>query len=785
MNRFLLPLLTILCVSAASVVAQQRTVTVATVNIPGIEELKGLSAKFEEKNPEIKLEWVMVGWDELARLLPTYVASGSGRFDIVLIGQYETSIYSKLGLLQPLENLPADYDLEDVFKSLRDGLSFEGKLYALPFRGESSMLMYRKDLFEEKGLTMPEQPRYQDIAKLAAALTNKADGIYGITLRGRPGWGENMAYLGTLINTFGGAWFDMERNLTIDTPEWQKAITFYVDLLKSAGPPAAISYGFLENLNVFRSGKAAMWIDSTEAGSFLEDDKQSQVAGKIGYAPAPIEITPNGSHWLWSWAFAIPRMAKNQEAAQKFAEWATSKEYIKLVAGYSGWPSVPAGTRKSTYENAEFKAPYAAAILNAIQTADPTNPSIKKVPYNGIQFVDIPQFKEIGNLVGQHIARALAGETSVDEALKNSQIDVEHGLKTGEWRTQFPTPTAAPSPLATDKQCRFVFYATNRVRRTDASAANELLPYSYERTQDLTFGEAVVRVPENHKIGHIELPGRSFFGPIAEKEKSKDYFSLPFARELKKDDFLKEIGQDQKSSALFFVHGFNTGIRDALYELAQIVFDTNYDGVPIAFSWPSQGPIDILDRPDKAVLAYNYDRESVRYSQDAFLEVLRLVQTIPKVSKIYIIAHSLGNQLVINAIDEASWGGEKLSIAEMVLAAPDVDCDLFTLLGSRLKAAAGGITLYASSVDRALAFSTTINGRARAGFIPDPGHPFIFPGIQTIDCTALGVDMFWFFNHDTYKTTRSVLDDIGQIITYGTHVTGIRWLSKEHGIFPP
>ncbi len=433
MNRFAPPLLVAILLSAITALAQQKQVTIAVVNNPDMIELKKLSSKFEEQNPDIKLNWVVAEENIARQRITTDVSQGSGQFDIVFIGLYETPIFAKKGWLMPIENLPADYDVDDVFKSLRDGLSNDGKLYALPFYGESSMLMYRKDLFDAKGLKMPDQPTYDDIAKFADALTDKSKGIYGITLRGQPGWGENMAFLGTLLNTFGATWFDMSWKPTIDTPEWKKAITFYIDLLKKDGPPGATSNGFNENLTLMTSGKAAMWIDATVAGGMLENAKQSTVAGKMGYSQAPIQVTPNGSHWLWSWAFAIPKSAKQAEAAQKFAVWASSKDYIKLVADDLGWGSVPPGTRKSTYDNPDYQkaAPFAATTLSAMQSADPTNPAIKKVPYTGIQFVGIPEFQSIGQVVGQQIAGALAGKLSVDQALKNSQNTAQRAMIQG------------------------------------------------------------------------------------------------------------------------------------------------------------------------------------------------------------------------------------------------------------------------------------------------------------------------------------------------------------------
>jgi sorbitol/mannitol transport system substrate-binding protein len=295
------------------------------------------------------------------------------------------------------------------------------------------MLMYRKDLFAAKNLTMPEQPTYDDIAKFAEQLTDKSKGIYGITLRGLPGWGENMGFIDTLVNTFGGTYFDMQWHPTIDTPEWKKAIGFYVDLMKKYGPSGASANGFNQNLTLMATGKAAMWIDATVAGGMLESSKQSKVVGKMGYAPAPIAATPNGSHWLWSWAFGMPKSAKQPEAAEKFAAWATSKEYIALVAADEGWASVPPGTRKSTFDNPDYQkaAPFAATTLQAMQTADPTNPCIKKVPYTGIQFVGIPEFQGLGDQVGQNMAGALSGNMSVDQALKNSQAAAERTMVQG------------------------------------------------------------------------------------------------------------------------------------------------------------------------------------------------------------------------------------------------------------------------------------------------------------------------------------------------------------------
>src|ERR1022692_1434667 len=433
MSKHLAFLLIALLAANSASGAEQKAVTIAAVNNPAMIELKKLSGTCEAQNPDIKLWWVAVEENVLRQRVTTDISTGSRQFDLVFLGLYETPLFAKRGWLREMKDLPAAYDLEDVFKSLRDGLSYGGKLYGLPFYAESSMLMYRRDLFAAKGLVMPEQPTYDDIRKFAAALTDKSAGIYGITLRGKPGWGENMCFLTPLVNTFGGAWFDMQWNPQVASTEWKKAISFFVDLMKNYGPPGATANGFNESLTLFASGKAAMWIDATVGAGSLYDKKESQVADKVAFARAPIAVTPKGSHWLWSWCFAIPKAAKAPEAAQRFALWATSKEYIKLAAADTGWATVPPGTRKITYDNPEYlkAAPFATVTLDAMKTADPTDPCLHPVPYQGVQLVGIPEFQSFGTVVGQSIAGALAGNMTVDQALKAGQAATLRAVKQG------------------------------------------------------------------------------------------------------------------------------------------------------------------------------------------------------------------------------------------------------------------------------------------------------------------------------------------------------------------
>ena len=424
--------LAMLCSSAW---AAPVTVNIATINNPDMIELQKLSTNFEAANPDIKLRWVVLEENVLRQRVTTDIATGSGQFDLMTIGAYEAPIWAKKGWLAPMEGLPASYDEGDLIKTVRDGLTEGGKLYALPFYAESSMTYYRKDLFAEKGLKMPDHPTYTDIAGFAEKLTDKQNGIAGICLRGRAGWGENMAIIGTIANTFGGRWFDEKWQPQLNTPEWKNAVTTYVDLLRKYGPQGATSNGFNENLVLFSSGKCGMWIDATVAAGMIYSSKESKVVGKVAFAPAPVAVTPKGAHWLWIWSLAIPKSSKSQDAAKKFAAWATSKEYIQLVAKEKGWGLVPPGTRMSTYASPEYKkaAPYSDFVLNAIQSADTKDATLQKVPYTGIQFATIPEFQSLGTVVGQAIAGALAGKSTVEAALQTSQSQAERMMRQGRY----------------------------------------------------------------------------------------------------------------------------------------------------------------------------------------------------------------------------------------------------------------------------------------------------------------------------------------------------------------
>ena len=419
-------------VALTTATAQAQSITIATVNNGDMIRMQGLTSVFNEAHPDITVNWVVLEENILRQRVTTDIATKGGQYDVLTIGTYEVPIWAAQDWLLPLE-FDASYDVDDLLEPIRDGLSVDGTLYAAPFYGESSMVMYRRDLFEAAGLEMPDAPTWDFIADAARQLTDKAADQYGICLRGKAGWGENTAFLTATANSFGARWFDEEWNPQFDSQEWHDTLTFYVDLMNDAGPLGASSNGFNENLALFQTGKCAMWIDATVAASFVTNPAESVVADQVGFALAPDNGLGKRGNWLWAWSLAIPAGTANAEAAATFIEWATSKAYAEIVAEREGWAAVPPGTRTSLYDNPAYQeaAPFAQMTLESILSADPNNPTVEPVPYTGVQFVAIPEFQAIGTAVGQQFSAALAGQITVEAALEAAQTLTEREMRRG------------------------------------------------------------------------------------------------------------------------------------------------------------------------------------------------------------------------------------------------------------------------------------------------------------------------------------------------------------------
>ncbi|WJY20373.1 sugar ABC transporter substrate-binding protein [Fontisubflavum oceani] len=425
-----------LCVAATAAMAESHatTITIATVNNGDMIRMQGYTDQFTDQTG-INVEWVTLEENVLRQRVTTDITTNGGQFDIMTIGMYETPIWGANGWLVPLDNLSEEYDVDDILPAMRGGLSHDGTLYAAPFYGESSMVMYRTDLMEAAGLEMPDAPTWEFIREAAAAMTDRENDINGICLRGKAGWGEGGAFITVTANSFGARWFDEDWNAQFDQPEWAEALNFFVDMMSESGPPGYATNGFNENLSLFQQGRCGMWIDATVAASFVTNPDDSTVADSVSFALAPDTGLGKRSNWLWAWALAIPAGTQQADAALQFIEWATSTGYIELVAENEGWANVPPGARTSLYETPEYQeVPFAQMTLDSINAADPTNPTVDPVPYVGIQFVAIPEFAGIATEVSQEFSAAYAGQQTVEEALENAQALTNDAMEAAGYR---------------------------------------------------------------------------------------------------------------------------------------------------------------------------------------------------------------------------------------------------------------------------------------------------------------------------------------------------------------
>ena len=426
-----------LTVAGASVVIErvpvEETITVAVVNSPTMSEIIALSNDFFTAPTGINV--VFEQFDQ--QIFREDVTSGHGarRYDVIVTSPFTAPQWGQNGWLINLSSLAtedSDYNVGDIITSVGAANSFSGDLYALPFYAESSFIMFNQQIMNDNNIDFPDNPTWEDVAEIASIV--HTDDIAGICLRGRPAWDQLGASLTTVVNTFGGTWWETPSDddylgeAQINQPDsgFRAAAEFYVDLARNYGPDDAANQNFNECLEQFQNGEVAIWYDSTVAASILEAD-DSPVAGNVGYALAPTGDTHVPSGWLWTWGLAIPNNAPHFEAAWDYIRWATSAETARLIGENSpdGWAAAAPAARLSSYEIPEFLEAndrYADITLESITNADPNNPGTTTRPgLPGVQYVGIPEFENFGSRCARQFSDAIAGDISTDEALDRCQ----------------------------------------------------------------------------------------------------------------------------------------------------------------------------------------------------------------------------------------------------------------------------------------------------------------------------------------------------------------------------
>jgi len=367
------------------------------------------------------------------------------------------------------------------------------------------------------------------------------------------------------------------------------------------------------------------------------------------------------------------------------------------------------------------------------------------------------------NLFGEAAGGASVDVSAVNTDFRNSTITDDHARRPASTiatiapssaQPTTTTPPAAPPPAIDPRVVEFLFAST---RQQIAGTSAQNVSFSGERGP-LTFGAASVRIPDDHKIGRIELPSSwKLFGLTWSSSPDEHaHFIIKRVVPLSQGAFGQVIKEKNARSALVFIHGFNTTFEDALYRNAQIVWDLQYKGVSVLFSWASRG-----EAQD-----YLYDKDSAYLARSALIALLEKLKKEYGIEQVNVLAHSMGNLIALDALSNYAQTANPVQIARLVMAAPDVDADQFKLLAPSAKAIVGGMTLYASSADRAMTLSRTLAGGVpRAGDVP-PGGPIVLPSVDTIDVTAVGDDIFG-LNHNVFAESRDVLEDISAMLKFG------------------
>lgn len=406
-------------------------INIALANNPISQAMAKLADQYYQAEG-VKLNIAVLPENDLRQRLTTEASTGGTTYDMFYFGPYEANTWARNGWLENLEpyftSLSAEkrawYDSDDLIKGMVGSLSLEGERYALPFYGEASFIMYNKDLFKKNGLTMPEQPTWDQIYELAKKIHDPANGVVGMTMRGAPGWGMSGAPFVTMVNAFGGRFYDMDWNATIDTPEQRAAWQMYKKIMRDAGQQDILSYTYNECIALMQSGKAGIYYDATSIAPPLESE-ESSIKGSVGYALPPIQVKKTNTSWLWNWAMGIN--PKSSEAKKKavfdFMLWATSKDYINLTLKEDPTgASTPPASRSSTYKNPAYAdVPYADMTLQTLENMDFTNPTVKPVPYVGLQYIAIPEFADAGTKMTEWLAAYVVDEMDLDTAIRNTQ----------------------------------------------------------------------------------------------------------------------------------------------------------------------------------------------------------------------------------------------------------------------------------------------------------------------------------------------------------------------------
>jgi sorbitol/mannitol transport system substrate-binding protein len=362
----------------------------------------------------VKVEVTLSAIPEFWGLMEQSFLADEPAFDLIGADEIMLLQYARAGRVEPLESsIAADrYSLDDFEPAVLGALSHRGHLYGLPYAAVADVLIYRRDLFDRHGVAVPQT--MEELTRAAVDIQQAVRGagaadFLGITLRGAPSCGLNFWLVGsTWAPAWGVTWYDAAGRPTLDTPQFLAAVEHYIELLRLAGPPESWKWGFAECMACYSAGRAAMVIEPANEAAVVYD-RGGEVAD--GTSTALVPAGPRGTRHagLYCPPYAIPSRSRVKEAAWELAKFLCAPEQVLDDALRSGFVEV---VRRSVLDDPRFAQRFRPDLVETTRATRTIARAERPTPRQGML---------VGDIIGEELARALAGEQAPRAALANAQ----------------------------------------------------------------------------------------------------------------------------------------------------------------------------------------------------------------------------------------------------------------------------------------------------------------------------------------------------------------------------
>ncbi|WP_421996174.1 ABC transporter substrate-binding protein [Reyranella sp.] len=412
--------------------AQGEQITVAVIPASYFENLISLQPQFEALTG-IKLRFEKVPPGQIRQKAMLDLSSKTATYATHAADPMYYALYVANKWVEPLDKYlsdakltdPAWFKYDDIIKAWREADSIDGKPYGVPYDGEVTLQVYRKDLYAAKGLKAADT--YDQLVANAKALTDPAARQYGLALRGFAGAGQNMYIYPSLLRGFGGNW-GSGKQIVVNSAPAVEALTWYVDTLNKYAPPAVRNWNWPDIADAFSQGTIATYIDAHSSAAVITNPEKSKVVGKIAYARWPKGPSGKRVSSLWNWGFPVNAALsdKAKKATWLFITWATSAETQARTSWKFDGPAKRSGlNRLSLWRSPEFAAAMKNAGDNFITAALESLEQDTDVDWRP----RVPQWPAIGETMGTAIQSALVGQKKPKEALDEAQARINQIMK--------------------------------------------------------------------------------------------------------------------------------------------------------------------------------------------------------------------------------------------------------------------------------------------------------------------------------------------------------------------